>query len=183
MVCLSMESVEKLIQVYSFLSKLVSEELSDTARLIHSGDLQKITQRLREEIDEAVRAFEGTHSHDEEKTPLVRKLLSRKGIDPAAGEILLELSQVSYWCLLYHLEKGGKPVAEKVCSALKRGANAVDEITEMAVAAARDLDEESVFSLIGRLSKESHLPPDLFAELDLLEMEQKPYLKDILHGL
>jgi hypothetical protein len=177
-----MESVEKLIQAYSFLSKLVSEELSESTRLIRSGDFQKIAQRLREEIDEAVRAFEGTHSHDEEKTPLVRELMSRKGIDPAAGGILLELSQVSYWCLLYHLAKGGEPDAEKVCSALKRGANAVGEITEMAAAADRDLDEESVFLLIGRLSKESRLPLDLFAELDLLEMEQKPYLKDILHG-
>ncbi len=177
-----MESVEKLIQAYSYLSANVSEELSGSARLIHSGASQKIAQRLREEIDEAVGAFEGTHSHDEEKTPLVKELLSRKGIDTAAAGILLELSQVSYWCLLYRLANGGEPDAEKVCSALKRGANAGGDIEEMAAAAARNLDGESVFSLIGRLSKESRLPLDLFAELDLLEMEQKPYLKDIVHG-
>jgi len=180
-----MEPVAKLVRVYTHLSENVPSELSSTARLIRSGDRRKALGRLREEIREAVRASEGSHVHDLEAKPLLRRFLEREAIDPADAAVLLEASQVSYWYLAMRLgsARGGSPRSEAILAALEAGARSPRSVRQWAEAARRRPSERTVYGFIGRLMSEAHLPLDLFARLDLAEMMQKPYLKRFVGGL
>jgi len=190
MICVFMESVGKLIQLYAYLSRNVSDKHSRTARLIRSGDWRYAEKRLLEELDEAIQAFHGGHGNQMEKNPLLVELAAEKGIGHRLSDIILEASQVSYWYQAFHLakqslrERRDRPLkARTIVAALKRGARSTASVEEHARQIKGNPTVRTVYGFIGRLLARADLPIDIFAELDLREMRQKPYLADFIQSM
>ena len=190
MICVSMESVEKLIQLYVYLSRNVSEKQSRTARLIRTGNWRFAAKRLAEEREEVIQAYHGGHGNPQSKNPDLTELAAEMRLDQRLSDIVLETSQLSYWYLVYHLAKSSKdspsenlphkdPLdANVIASALQEGAQSTTAVTEHEQRIRENTTVETVYGFIGRILAEVGLPLDIFAELDLREMMRKPYLED-----
>ena len=177
-----MDAVLLLIEAYRYLADKVSPEVSRTAGLIKTEKHELAHQRLRQEIDECLMALAGEHSHEAEKTGIVRSVLREENLPEELADILIELQQVAYWCLV-GLMAAGKPVeGGDVVRSLRKGAVCRTSNAELGAAASEDAGLDSVFSFVGRTSMSAGLPLDLFARLDLSEMSSRPYLKDLIHG-
>ena len=183
MICVFMESVEKLILSYHYLSNNISAKVSRTAGLIGAGDWRYAGKRLLEEVEEAVQAFLGQHKHLPDKSPVLADLLVERGIDQRLSEIVLETSQLSYWYLVFHLAKQNTLNAQNIVSALENGALSPAGVEEHAQRIEDNTTLEAVYSFIGKLLSSVNLPLDIFAELDIREMKQKPYLEDFIREM
>ncbi len=178
-----MQALQRLVSAYVALARVIPAEQSRTAALIRSGGRQQALARLRAEIAELASALDGSHRHKDEKTAAARRLLGARGFDEARADLLLEAHQVSYWWLVSELAGGGAPDASSIASALADGAaSRAAALGEQAAAAAERPTAVSVYGLIGRALAECGLPLDLFAELDLAEMQRRPYMQEALRG-
>ena len=178
-----MQNLQRLVTAYTAHARVVPPAQSRTAALIRGGGSARARERLQAEIAEMAAAFDGSHSHAGDKAAPARRLLGERGLDAARADLLLEASQVSYWALVGELSSGGAVDAASIASALAGGAAAGGpSFGEQAAAAAEGPTVEAVYGLIGRAMAECGLPLDLFAELDLAEMESRPYMQEALRG-
>ena len=177
-----MDTVFSLIKAYSFLAEHVPPAVSRTARIIRTGNNETARKRLSEEIDECLRAFLKEHTHSRDKTKKARSFLHKERLGAEFADVLLELQQVAYWCLVEQLTAGRAVSGSEVVRAIRSGAALGKPNAELAAAARDEPSLNNVFSFIGGVSFVSGLPLDLFARLDLEEMSSRSYLKDLYHG-
>jgi hypothetical protein len=175
-----MDAVLLLIEAYRHLAEKVSPEVSRTARLIQAQKYDLAHQRLRQEIDECLMALAGDHLHNEEKRALPRTILRGEKLPEELADIVIELQQVAYWCLVGWLASKNTLTGTEVAQSLRKGAACRISAAELGSAAGRDADPDSVFRFVGRASVSAGLPLDLFARLDLADMRSRPYLKDVI---
>ena len=168
-----------LVRVYRHLGERVDPGLSGTARFLRSGNAGEAKDRLLEEACEALSAAADRHGHGAAKKGLAGRILGERGLDPRGADLLLELSQIGYWVLVYGLLEGEALEPEALAAALEEGVAS----TASAAALAQDLRRRptaaAALRLIGRLSADWGLPPALFAELDLAEMKGRSYLREL----
>jgi hypothetical protein len=177
------KTIETLLLLYEHIAREVPAEVSGTARLIRSGQTTAAGLRLKAEIDEALRAARGEHSHDPAKTRAASLLLRERGLDPGLADLLLETEQIGYWYFVGELAAGRKPASDQIARALSAGGSSPLTAEHLAATALAKTTAVTVFALVGRLLGDAGLPQELFAELDLREMSGKPYLEDVLRGL
>jgi hypothetical protein len=177
------KTIEALLSCYEHIADKVRAEVSATAGMIRAGEAAVAGARLRAEIDEALRAARGDHSHDPAKTRAASSLLRERGLDPGLADLLLETEQIGYWYLVGELAAGRRPAADQIVGALAEGEGSPLAAEALASAALSKPQTATVFALVGRLLANAGLPAGLFAELDLREMRGKPYLEDVFRGL